>query len=142
MENIAGFICGLADASGIGASGHIWATVTPTAVHQRSRMMLPDLLPLPIPKMMPPKKICPLRPGKAAADKASNVFQREFDVPPTVTLKSGTEMGVLILSVGKAENGVNEAIQTQQNAVQQREGQPVYNSRPLTQQQQNRTYPY
>lgn len=80
--------------------------------------------------------------GKAA-DKASNIFQREFDVPPTVTLKSGTEMGVLIFSVGKAENGgVNEAIQAQQNAVQQREGQPVYNSRPITQQQQNRTYPY
>lgn len=78
--------------------------------------------------------------GKAA-DKAGSIFQKEFDVPPTVTLKSGTEMGVLIISVGKAENGgVNDAIQSQQNAIQLREAQPTYNNRPVIQ-QQNRTYP-
>ena len=78
--------------------------------------------------------------GKAA-DRASNIFQKEFDIPSTVTLESGIEMGILILSVGKVENSVNEAIQTQQNATQQREGQPAYNQYNQIPLRQQRAYP-
>jgi len=52
---------------------------------------------------------------------------REFDVPRYGdSSKAARRMAVThCLSVGKAENGVNEAIQTQQNAVQQRgKGKP------------------
>jgi intracellular multiplication protein IcmE len=34
---------------------------------------------------------------------AARVFERDFGVPPTVTLASGTEMGVLVVQVGRAE---------------------------------------
>ena len=56
-------------------------------------------------------------------DKASGILERRFDIPPTVTLKSGTEMGVIIISVGKMDSPVNDAVLLQQNAVQQQEGQ-------------------
>lgn len=53
---------------------------------------------------------------------AARIVERDFDKPPTVTLDSGTEIGILIISVGKAENtqSARTVIQSQQQTAQQR----------------------
>lgn len=45
--------------------------------------------------------------GGKVGQGAARIFERDFDKPPSVILKSGTEIGVLIVSVGRAENTQN-----------------------------------
>jgi type IV secretory pathway VirB10-like protein len=56
---------------------------------------------------------------------AARIFERDFSIPPTVTLKSGTEIGILVVSVGKSDNqaSTRQVITDQQSASQKREEQ-------------------
>ena len=45
--------------------------------------------------------------GGRVGERMAGVMERNFDIPPTVTLNSGTDIGVLLISVG---NGRNETI--------------------------------
>lgn len=41
--------------------------------------------------------------GGKVGTKLSDVFERKFDMPPTVTLLSGTDIGILVISVGRQD---------------------------------------
>jgi hypothetical protein len=59
--------------------------------------------------------------GGKVGQAAGRIFERNFDKPPTVTLTSGTEIGILIVSVGRAENEPNANVR----AVLQQQQQPT-----------------
>jgi hypothetical protein len=62
--------------------------------------------------------------GGKVGEGAARVFERDFDVPPTVILKSGTEIGILIVSVGRldqTQQTTRKLIEDQQAATQKRE---------------------
>ena len=66
--------------------------------------------------------------GGKVGQGAARVLERDFNIPPTVTLKSGTDIGILIVDIGTPKNPNQtqqaiQAIQEQQGASQKMENQ-------------------
>ncbi|MDR0465851.1 MAG: hypothetical protein LBH94_00680 [Deltaproteobacteria bacterium] len=80
--------------------------------------------------------------GGKLGQRAARILERDFDIPPTVILKSGTDIGILIVTAGTPKNPSRaqksmQNVQEEQNAANRRESQYYNRSMGSSQEQQN-----